>query len=1297
MVRCLLLPRSPRWPRFPGYATESLLGRGGFGQVFAARRRRDGQLVAIKLAHADKPLAAARLRHEAEALRTIGPPAVPVLYETGSLKPDLPYLVMERIGWPTLAQQLAGGADWQPHAIGILDALCAVHACGLWHRDLKPDNIFVNPDPADAAARLVDFGLAKRADTAADPAHRTAADLLLGTPAYMSPEQCAAEPDVDARADVYAMGVILYQMVTGRVPFSGPPALVRQAHATRRPLPPSELARVPAALEDVILRCLAKPRERRFADAAVLRQALLAALADLRARACTRRPRCAVVPAPAAPARERRTVSLLFLETEVELVSLREAVQSFGGQLAHAAGARFVFVFGPEAHENPVRRAVETAHALTERGLCARARVDLGPVTVQTRPDGTHRFLCAPLARADRFPQPSDPTGVMLTAAAASGVAEAPVGDPTCARSDTRALVGRESVLAQLAASAEGALGARRPGIATVLAEAGMGKSHLSAALLARLRASAPRLHLLELRAREPVGGDPDDTLRTFLRLLLDLPRAAPDDHGRAILLQRLHPDLGAELWPAVALALGWLEPDHPLVSDLAAAPGALRSAVARAAGLSLRRRAGSAPLCLLLDDAHFADQTTLDALELATLPESEAALWVCVLARPSFERARPRWAERAARHDLIRLGALEPDAAAGLCRRLLWPADNVPAAAIERLLARTRGVPLLLLELVRGLKRQGVVRRHRKGAEWFVATDELDGLPELPLVEWLAERELGTLPPELAAHARLAALLSPEFKSDELEGVVRALERAGAGAGSRAFPLDPGVGLARLLALGILRGHRGDRIGFRHALVREAIARAVAEPLRLQIHRAAYQFYRDAAGLPDRERLPRLAYHAARAGLPAQAAALSLDLADQARRRHAYLDAELCYSRVLELAPPADAATHLRAHRGRGLMRYRIARYEDALADFERARTLAQALGQTQAEIEVLLDHATALDWMDEFCRSRTLVEQASALAAPFDAPAIRARLRMGEGRALWRFSRWAEAQGLLAEAVALADQVGDAAYETLVASLLMLGTVLANRGDPAAAERVFDRVIRLCRKHGDRLHLAAALNNRHHLWVATGERARAIHDLGDYMRIGRELGILRIEYFGEYNLGQLLYRVGDLVAAWPHVRRAVVLEQRRGEGPPYARLLEARLLAFEGRAAQARAVHAEIERQQEAARAAGRVETLLVPAEQLLATLVDLATRDSSAAEWSQLQADASRYAEDQEPVEIADLRGRAALRHGRPEEACQWLEEALALAARAGNLMGDRVRAARDQAALEKARLHGLRASA
>ncbi|HET6922218.1 MAG TPA: serine/threonine-protein kinase PknK, partial [Anaeromyxobacteraceae bacterium] len=696
-----------------------------------------------------------------------------------------------------------------------------------------------------------------------------------------------------------------------------------------------------------------------------------------------------------------------------------------------------------------------------------------------------------------------------------------------------------------------------------------------------------------------------------------------------------------------------------------------------RAGGALLRRRARARPVCLVLDDAHLADGAALDAIEYAALAEAGAPFFACALARPAFATRRAAWGERAARSRTLRLGALAPEAAAELCIRLLLPAEGVPARAVERLTARAQGVPLLLVELVRGLKRDGLIRRHDQGGSHYLATDELERFPDLPLVEWLADREIGRLPADLASHAQLSALLGDEVAAEETAGVVAELERAGQGA---AFPLDPGSATGRLLALGLLVAHRGGRTGFRLSLVREAVARSTPVGLRRAIHEAAHGFYGRPGAVPESVRLPRLARHAAGSGRAAEAGSVLLGLAESVRARHAWLEAESLYSRALEHLPASEARPRLRGRQGRGLMRTRLGRYRDAVADLAEAREAARGLGDASAELECLLDEATALDWALDFPGSRARVEQAERMArAP--APEVWCRLELGRGRSLFRASRWEEGRAALEAAAALAERIGDTAYETRVAALVLLGTSLPALGRPAEGEAALARAQALAESRGDDLHLGAVLVNRRNLRVGRGDLEGAVRDQLSAVRIAREMGLLGTEYYGEYNASELFYQAADAVRAEPHLHRALEIERRHPEMAPVplALLLWARLLLLGGDLGGARRRLDEYRAGLARARALEWAGAALGPSESVLADMVELATRDAADAEWEALLARSARDSVEQEPIEVLEMRGRAALRAGRLALARAALEGAIGLCGRIPNLMEPRVRGA------------------
>jgi serine/threonine-protein kinase len=262
-----------------------LVGAGGMGRVYAAVQPEIGARVAIKVLKReslDDTSMIERFFNEARAVNLIKHEAIVDVIDLARLPDGSPYIVMEYLDGAPLAAifKRAGriALGTLARIVGdVLGALAAAHAKGIVHRDLKPDNVFISPS---GRVTVLDFGIAKLVREDRSSSTRTGA--LLGTPAYMSPEQARSQP-LDARTDLYAAGVMLYEGATGALPFVAANLFdLLKLHVEAKPAPPrNRNAEIPAALEAVILRALAKDPADRFASAAEMRAALATAAAGL--------------------------------------------------------------------------------------------------------------------------------------------------------------------------------------------------------------------------------------------------------------------------------------------------------------------------------------------------------------------------------------------------------------------------------------------------------------------------------------------------------------------------------------------------------------------------------------------------------------------------------------------------------------------------------------------------------------------------------------------------------------------------------------------------------------------------------------------------------------------------------------------------------------------------------------------------------------------------------------------------------------------------------------------------------
>ena len=364
-------------------------GAGGMGHVHRAVDEATGDAVAIKLLSRLEPADRLRFRREAEALAALTHPGI-VRHVAHGEDGDQPYLVMEWVDGETLGERLAERGLTAAESLRALTAaaraLAEAHRHGVVHRDIKPANL-IFADEAAASIKLIDFGIARRAD---DLGALTATGLLMGTPAYMAPEQIRGDKGVDARADVFALGCVLHECLTGRQPFAGAHFLAVRAKVLFCYPPPASVtaSEVPPALDELLARMLAKEPGQRPADAGEVAE-LLAALPE--PEATTRRPAgdgaeqtervaassdarvtCAVAASPFSDEDGGGAPTLSASAREQLGVSVRQV----GGKLETFPDGSVMAVFGPSRE---VRATVLTA---ADWAIAARPRFDDGVVAL---------------------------------------------------------------------------------------------------------------------------------------------------------------------------------------------------------------------------------------------------------------------------------------------------------------------------------------------------------------------------------------------------------------------------------------------------------------------------------------------------------------------------------------------------------------------------------------------------------------------------------------------------------------------------------------------------------------------------------------------------------------------------------------------------------------------------------------------------------------------------------------------------------------------------------------------------
>ncbi len=1130
------------------YLIEREAGVGGMGRVFRALDRDTGETVALKvLTHPD---AASRDRfvREAAILRTLEHPAIVRYLAEGATASGQPFLAMQWLEGATLSAVLRTGALRPEEAakLGarVAAALAVAHAAGVVHRDVKPSNLVLPGGTAEAVV-LVDFGVARRAREALG---LTRTGMIVGSCAYMSPEQALGSKEVDARTDLFSLGCVLYEAVAGRRTFAA-----RDATAVLAKIllddPPRlrEVAPgVPAALDDVVMRLLAKDRKQRPRSARELAEEL-GALA-------TRDPSVATAPppAPSLTRMERRVCWVILAANAGEAAAdeevpsalrgaVEEVVGAHGGSLAFLADGSAIASFqGAGIPTDQAPRAARCALALREVLPDSPMAIAMGlGVVGEATPVGAVIDAVAQAVNEARAPAirlhgisegllagfalSRGERGWMLVGRTEAAAGRTLLGKPTDC-------VGRDRELAMLEGLYEKSESDPQAVVAIVTAHAGVGKSRVRRELLTRLAsrdepptvlfgrcdvmrqgaAFGPLLDAVRRRA----GVTPADTPEAQ-RAKVEAVAAGVKDAARARHVAAMLGELAGVPFPDdTSEKLRAARQDARLMGEL------MRDAFED----WLAAECDAAPVVLVLEDMHWGDLPTVRFVDAALRNLAERPLFVLALARPDVDDIFPRlWSERGA--TTVPLAPLSRTAAEKLVRAAAGASVDPETAA--RIVERAQGNPFFLEELLRAAEA---------------------GLAELPeSVLGTLQARLGTLNEEARRVLRGASVFGERFTR---EGVAVLLGGDDAAETVRRE-------LLKLHELEMVVTSGDDDHAFRHALVREAAYAMLTGDDRRLGHRLAGEFL-EARGTTD---AASLAEHFFRGDEPSRAAPHFLRAAAQAMEGNDLARAVELAERCVSLSPepPTAAAAHglaAEAQRWRG-------HYADAAA-----HSLQAIAGHPRGGVAWFVavgEYIAACAYMHDFDAAGPYVELAMRTAPRPDAINAQAICVSRGCTQLLEAGRFAEADAAIASMLQHHFDSPDDEVRGWVSWLVAMRAL--GRGDLGEFVVRTEKCLAAFERLGKVRNMFSHRTNLGYAYAELGDFERAEQTLRSVLAESHRSGIPMLEAYALHNLGNVLKNQGRLEEGMAATRRAVdvarVIEDPRIEGASRAYLAQMQMIS--------------------------------------------------------------------------------------------------------------------------------------
>jgi len=732
------------------FVLERQVAAGAMGVVYKAWDRRSGVDVAVKLLHAPSSPQARRFEREAELLSTLSHPSIVRYVAHGTNPAGERFLVMEWLEGESLEDRLARQALTASESLSLveqaLEGCAAAHRAGIVHRDLKPANLLLVDGRVDKV-KIADFGIARRLT---DLQRLTLPGSVIGTPLYMSPEQARGDFATDARSDVFSLGCVLFECLTGQSPFVGSSLMailakiILESPAQVRDLRP----RIPASVDALVQRMLIKERSARpeaqglIADMRVAQHELAAAgegFASLRPR------RVSSIPSVQALGKrgEQRVICVVFVGghgpepmPQTEVVSSGDATTLDAPPSARMAPRRVIDALLPygarvdqlldgsmivtlSGSSAPTDQAVQAARcALTLRSLipdtpmalCTGRAVLGGQVPLGAVIDNGVRLLEMSAMGMIRLDDAT--AGLLEGRFAIAAYCDRPElrhellddDGPRTLLGKVTPCVGRERDLEMLDRAVADCIAESSPRVVLITAPAGAGKSRLRRELVARVRRDGPELLLLSGRADSMHCGSPYALLTPALRRLVGIEHGdspeAKREKVRARVGRRLSPDKARRAVEFVGELMGVQFVDHhsPVLAAARQDPRLMADQILASWLDWLEAECTAGPVLIVLDDLHWGDLPSVQLLDASLRALETQALLVIGFARTNLSERFPDLFRE--RHLLTaRLGRLPR----GACAKLIEDAlgERVPSDKLAWIVQRADGNAFYLEQLI--------------------------------------------------------------------------------------------------------------------------------------------------------------------------------------------------------------------------------------------------------------------------------------------------------------------------------------------------------------------------------------------------------------------------------------------------------------------------------------------------------------------------------------------------------------------------------------------------------------------